>query len=61
MMPKSEADRIYRLLGQLAALSIITIGRGPECLNPSVVSAMFGNTSINEAINHEDAELNIFG
>ena len=49
-MPKSEADRIYRLLGQLAALSIITIGRGPECLNPSVVSAMFGNTSNNEAI-----------
>ena len=48
-----------KLLGKFAALSIITIGRGPECLNHSVVSTMFGNTSNNEAINHEDPELTI--
>ena len=59
MTLKYEADRIYRLLRELAALSIISIERGPDFFNPSVISAWFGNTSNNEAISHEDAELQI--
>ena len=34
------ADKYYKL-GQITALSILTIGRGPECLHPAIARAMF--------------------
>ena len=33
------ADKYYKL-GQITALSILTIGRGPECLHPAIARAM---------------------
>ena len=33
-------ERRYYLLGQLCALSILIIGRGPQCLHPSIVEVL---------------------
>ena len=44
----------YYTLGQLTALSIVTIGRGPECIHPGVVRAMYNVEHPEEFENVED-------
>jgi hypothetical protein len=44
-LPVAESSQHYYMLGQLAALAIIKIGRGPECLNSQLVKCMFGGDS----------------
>ena len=48
------ADKYYKL-GQITALSILTIGRGPECLHSAVVQAMFQVKQPEVIENIEDA------
>ena len=38
---QSLVERMYHKLGQLTGLAILTLGRGPECLHPAVVRAIF--------------------
>ena len=47
----------YRLLGQLSALSIFTVGRGPHCLHPAVVDYMFSGSSNRNFDNVDSPEL----
>ena len=48
------ADKYYKL-GQITALSILSIGRGPECLHPAIVRAMFQVKQPEVIENIEDA------
>ena len=57
MLPVSVQGKQYFMLGQLCALAIIKIGRGPECLNPSVVKCLFSICYDNDDINHNNGEL----
>lgn len=47
----------YRLLGQLSALAISTIGRGPHCFHPAVVDYIFSGASQQTLSDVESAEL----
>ena len=44
--PMSCAERKYFYLGQLSAISIVEIGRGPECLHEGLVNAIFNKPVI---------------
>lgn len=39
--PEALLSNTYYKLGQLTGLSVITHGRGPECLHPAIVRAMY--------------------
>ena len=45
LVPTAAPDKLqakmYYILGQLSGVSILTIGRGPECIHPSVARAIF--------------------
>ena len=56
MLPLAESSGHYFMIGQLAALAIIKIGRGPECLNSQLVKCMFG-VNCTGGIVHDDGEL----
>ena len=48
------ADKYYKL-GQITVLSILTTGRGPECLHPAIVRAIFQVKQPEVIENIEDA------
>ena len=45
---ESIVERKYFMLGQLTAVSILKIGRGPECIHPGVVRAMYDINQVQE-------------
>ena len=51
-----EAIRLnqYQFLGQVSALSILKIGRGPECLHPLLVDSIFETEYSNLFCNYND-------
>ena len=55
--PVSYIDQHYFILGQLTAVSIITVGRGPECLNELVVLRLFEQSIPDEISPSCSAEL----
>ena len=57
MMPESFRKGDYYLLGQLVGMSIIKIGRGPECFSESFLKAMYHLPFVDDDIEFEDAEL----
>ena len=58
MLPLSEHENKYFTLGQLCALAIINIGRGPECLNTTVVKFLYQQAYTKDEIKHDNGELN---
>ena len=50
MMPES-------LLGELVGMSVITIGRGPECFSESFLKAMHHLPFVDDDTEFEDSEL----
>ena len=38
---ESVVEKHYRIIGQLSALAILHLGRGPHCFHPSVINYMF--------------------
>ena len=57
MMPESFRKGDYYLLGQLVGMSIIKIGKGPECFSASFLKAMYHLPFVDDDIEIEDAEL----
>ena len=57
MMPESFRKGDYYLIGQLVGMSIIKIGRGPECFSESFLKAMYHLPFVDDDIEFEDAEL----
>ena len=57
MMPESFRKGDYYLLGQLVGMSIIKIGKGPECFSESFLKAMHHSPFFDNNIEFEDAEL----
>ena len=47
----------YRTLGQLTGISILTLGRGPECLHPAIVRAIYKVEQLTEIEPVEDASI----
>ena len=57
MIPESFRKGDYYLLGQLVGMSIIKIGRGPECFSESFLKALYHLPFVDDDIEFEDAEL----
>ena len=57
MMAESFRKGDYYLLWQLVSMSIIKIGRGPECFSGSFLKAMYHLPFVDDYIEFEDAEL----
>ena len=56
--PERVLEGVYFKLGQLVAVAIITLGRGPECLHPVIVWGMYGIVQQNEMEYIDDAQVN---
>ena len=52
--PDVVQSKHYYIMGQIAAASILTIGRGPECFHPALVDTLFGKP-IKNSVAFEDA------
>ena len=59
--PEALLQKKLFKLGQITALSILFHGRGPECLHPSIVRALFniGQPDVIEHINDAETETNL--
>ena len=57
MIPDRILKNHYNLLGQLAGLSILNIGRGPECFNKLIFPSIFKIPYDEELPEIEDSEL----
>ena len=59
--PQDIMDKKYKMLGQITALSILYINRGPECLHQSVVNSLFNTNDKNLILTEEqfDGELKV--
>ena len=45
---ESLVEKHYRIIGQLSALAILHLGRGPHCFHPSVINHMFNSQVEND-------------
>ena len=60
-VPQDIMDKKYKMLGQIKALSILYINRGPECLHQSAVNSLFSTNNKNLILTEEqfDGELKV--
>ena len=58
---KSVVEKHYKIIGQLSALAILHLGRGPHCYHPSVINYMFYSQVDNKPylVDHGDLMENI--
>lgn len=60
-VPQDIMDKKYKMLGQITALSMLYINRGPEWLHQSVVNSLFNTNDKNLILTEEqfDGELKV--
>ena len=60
-VPQDIMDKKYKMLGQITALSMLYINRGPEWLHQRVVNSLFNTNDKNLILTEEqfDGELNV--
>ena len=57
--PEKIMRHYYFRTGQLCAVSILNLGRGPECLHPIIVRAIFDQPNADHELEYiDDAEFN---
>ena len=60
-VPQDIMDKKYKMLGQITALLMLCINRGPECLHQNVVNSLFNTNNKNLILTEEqfDGELKV--